>query len=187
MRADNRGEGGILALMSLIGANGLHGKSARRLTVMGLLGAALIYGDGVITPAISVLSALEGVNVVTATFKPYVMPMAVGVLIALFAAQRFGTESIGRAFGPVMLLWFLVIAVLGARRHRAPPGACLLAIDPRHAIAFLAHAGGAGMACARRRVPVHHGRRSALRRHGAFRQRPDAHVLVRRSCCRRCC
>ena len=84
---------------------------------MGLFGAALIYGDGVITPAISVLSALEGVNVVTNTFKPFVMPAAVVILLVLVrSAQRFGTEKIGRAFGPVMLLWFIVIALLGLRR-----------------------------------------------------------------------
>src|ERR1700726_487641 len=112
MRADNHGEGGILALMSLIGANGFA-RGFRVLTSMGLLGAALIYGDGVITPGISVLSALEGLNVVTDSFKPFIMPIAVVILIALFAAQRFGTEKIGRAFGPVMLLWFLVIAALG--------------------------------------------------------------------------
>ena len=88
MRADlNRGEGGILALMSLVGANGFT-PGFRVLTGMGLLGAALIYGDGVITPAISVLSALEGLNVVTASFKPFVMPMAVAILLGLFAAQR---------------------------------------------------------------------------------------------------
>src|SRR6202012_3667099 len=98
MRADNHGEGGILALMSLIGANGFK-KGFRVLTGMGLLGAALIYGDGVITPAISVLSALEGLNAVTASFKPFVMPAALAILIGLFAAQRFGTETIGRAFG----------------------------------------------------------------------------------------
>ncbi len=102
MRADNRGEGGILALMSLIGANGFK-PGFKILTAMGLLGAALIYGDGVITPAISVLSALEGVNVASDGFKPYVMPMAVLILVALFATQRFGTEKIGRAFGPIML------------------------------------------------------------------------------------
>ncbi|HEX4182017.1 MAG TPA: KUP/HAK/KT family potassium transporter, partial [Caulobacteraceae bacterium] len=112
MRADNHGEGGILALMSLVGANSLSGK-ARMLTVMGLLGAALIYGDGVITPSISVLSALEGVNVVTDHLKPFVMPLAVLILIALFMAQKYGTERIGGAFGPIMLTWFVVIAALG--------------------------------------------------------------------------
>ena len=88
-------KGAFWRLMSLVGANGFH-SGARLLTGMGLLGAALLYGDGVITPAISVLSALEGVNVATAALKPFVMPMAVAILVALFAAQRFGTEKIGR-------------------------------------------------------------------------------------------
>jgi len=142
MRADNNGEGGILALMSLIGANGFA-PGVRILTGMGLLGAALIYGDGVITPAISVLSALEGVNVVTASFKPYVMPAAVAILVGLFAAQRYGTEKIGRAFGPIMLLWFLVIALLGATAISKHPGV-IAALDPRHAVEYLAHAGRVG-------------------------------------------
>jgi KUP system potassium uptake protein len=142
MRADNRGEGGILALMSLIGANGFT-PGVRILTGMGLLGAALIYGDGVITPAISVLSALEGVNVVTDSFKPYVMPVAVLILLSLFAAQRFGTAKIGRAFGPVMLLWFLVIAALGIASIAHHPGV-IAAVDPRYAARFMAHSGRAG-------------------------------------------
>lgn len=142
MRADNRGEGGILALMSLIGANGFA-PGFKILTGMGLLGAALIYGDGVITPAISVLSALEGVNVVTSTFKPFVMPAAVVILVCLFAAQRFGTEKIGRAFGPVMLIWFIVIATLGAMGIAGHPGV-LAALDPRHAVGFMVHSGSVG-------------------------------------------
>ena len=142
MQADNRGEGGILALMSLIGANAFA-PGFRLFTGMGLLGAALIYGDGVITPAISVLSALEGVNVVDATFKPFVMPGAVAILLGLFAAQRFGTEKIGRAFGPVMLLWFAVIATLGLLSVARHPGV-IAALDPRHAAEFLAHSGGTG-------------------------------------------
>src|SRR5580698_381448 len=142
MRADNRGEGGILALMSLIGANGFT-PGFKLLTGMGLLGAALIYGDGVITPAISVLSALEGVNVVTESLKPYVMPMAVVILLGLFAAQRFGTEKIGRAFGPVMLLWFIVIALLGVASILKHPDV-IAAVDPRYAIRFMAASGRAG-------------------------------------------
>src|SRR3984957_16578429 len=142
MRADNRGEGGILALMSLIGANGFT-PGFKILTGMGLLGAALIYGDGVITPAISVLSALEGVNVVTTAFKPFVMPMTVVILLGLFAAQRFGTEKIGRAFGPVMLLWFTVIAVLGSASIAHHPGV-VAALDPRYAVRFMAASGSAG-------------------------------------------
>jgi KUP system potassium uptake protein len=142
MRADNQGEGGILALMSLVGANSFAGR-AGFLTVMGLVGAALIYGDGVITPAISVLSALEGVNVVTSVLKPYVMPMAVVVLVVFFAVQRFGTAKIGDAFGPIMLVWFIVIGVLGLSGVVQHP-IVLSAIDPRHAIGFLAHGGAGG-------------------------------------------
>jgi KUP system potassium uptake protein len=142
MRADNGGEGGILALMSLVGANGFAA-GMRMLTGMGLLGAALIYGDGVITPAISVLSALEGINVLTDAFKPFIMPTAVVILIALFAAQRFGTEKIGSAFGPIMLLWFLVIASLGFAAILRHPSV-LVAIDPRYAFDFLRHSGSVG-------------------------------------------
>jgi KUP system potassium uptake protein len=142
MRADNRGEGGILALMSLVGANGFK-PGFKFLTGIGLLGAALIYGDGVITPAISVLSALEGVNVVTSSLKPFVMPMAVVILLGLFAAQRYGTEKIGRAFGPVMMLWFVVIATLGLLSIARHPGV-VAALDPRYAIRFMVHSGGSG-------------------------------------------
>src|SRR6201987_3395992 len=110
MRVANDGEGGILALMSLLGV-----KRERRAVIVavGLFGAALIYGDGAITPAISVLSALEGLDIVTPTFAPYVLPAAVLILIALFAIQLQGTARIGRAFGPIMALWFATIAVLG--------------------------------------------------------------------------
>ena len=137
MRADNRGEGGILALMSLVGADALRGKPAV-LTAMGLLGAALIYGDGVITPAISVLSALEGVNVVTSTLKPFVMPLAVVILVGLFVVQRFGTSTIGKAFAPVMLLWFVVIALLGIGGIASHP-AVFKAFDPLIGLNFLIH------------------------------------------------
>jgi KUP system potassium uptake protein len=112
MRADNHGEGGILALMSLIGVTGWKRRSYLGAT-MGLLGAALIYGDGIITPAISVLSALEGLTIATSAVKPYILPATVGILLALFTAQRFGTATIGRAFGPIMLVWFVTIAVIG--------------------------------------------------------------------------
>jgi KUP system potassium uptake protein len=141
MRADNHGEGGILALMSLVGANSLKGKT-RWLTAAGLLGAALIYGDGVITPSISVLSALEGVNVVTTALKPYVMPLACVILLGLFVVQKHGTARIGKAFGPVMLLWFVVIALLGLSGVIREP-AVLTAINPILAIRFLTHAGAA--------------------------------------------
>src|SRR6516164_6552570 len=134
MRADNHGEGGILALMSMTGAN-WHGRG-RVLIVMGLFGAALIYGDGIITPAISVLSALEGLNQATEIFKPHVMPMAVVVLVALFAVQNRGTAKIGTAFGPIMLIWFVAIAALGIGGIVQRPGV-LAAVNPAHALHFL--------------------------------------------------
>jgi KUP system potassium uptake protein len=143
MRADNHGEGGILALMSLIGANSFR-RGTRLLAIMGLLGAALVYGDGAITPAISVLSALEGVNVVSGALKPFVMPGAVAILLLLFALQRIGTERIGRAFGPIMLLWFGAIALLGLGGIVREPRV-LTAIDPRYAAAFIGHSGGASL------------------------------------------
>ena len=141
MRADNHGEGGILALMSLTGANW----SARGhvLVAMGLFGAALIYGDGIITPAISVLSALEGVNIATNVFKPHIVPMALVILVGLFAVQSRGTASIGKISGPVMLFWFIVIALLGIGGIVRHPGV-LAAADPRHAIGFLARSGWRG-------------------------------------------
>jgi KUP system potassium uptake protein len=110
MSIDNDGEGGILALMSLLGIKKHHRPA---IIAVGLFGAALIYGDGAITPAISVLSALEGLNIATPALKAYVLPGAVAILIALFAIQPLGTSRIGKAFGPIMGLWFLSIAALG--------------------------------------------------------------------------
>jgi len=135
MRADNHGEGGILALMSLVGMNDWRRGTYIGAT-MGLLGAALIYGDGLITPAISVLSALEGVNIATTVLKPYILPLAVIIIVGLFAAQRFGTATIGKAFGPVMLLWFIVIGLLGLIGVVEHP-VVLEAIDPLFGIRLL--------------------------------------------------
>ena len=143
MRADNHGEGGILALMSLTGAQ--WAGRGRTLVVMGLLGAALLYGDGIITPAISVLSAMEGLNVATDAMRAHVMPMAVAVLLALFTVQARGTARIGKAFGPVMLIWFLTIAALGVFGIVHHP-AVLGAADPRHGLRFLAEHGWIGFA-----------------------------------------
>jgi KUP system potassium uptake protein len=144
MRADNHGEGGILALMSMTGANWSK-KSGRTLIVMGLFGAALLYGDGIITPAISVLSALEGLNIATDVFKPHVVAIAVGILFVLFAIQMRGTAQIARASGPVMLAWFAVIAVLGVVGVSRHP-AVIAAIDPRYGIALLTGHGWSGLA-----------------------------------------
>ena len=138
MRISNDGEGGILALMSLLSLN----RSNRPIiAAVGLFGAALIYGDGAITPAISVLSALEGLKLVAPTFNPYVLPAAVAVLIGLFAIQPQGTANIGKAFGPIMAFWFVVIGALGVWGIAQHP-AVLWALDPRHGIEYL-FSGGA--------------------------------------------
>ena len=143
MRADNHGEGGILALMSMTSGNWTEGR--RVLIVLGLFGAALLYGDGIITPAISVLSALEGLNVATDVFKPHVVLMAVAILFALFAIQRRGTAQIAKVSGPVMLLWFAVIAALGVSGIARHP-AVIAAVDPRYGIALLIGHGWSGIA-----------------------------------------
>jgi KUP system potassium uptake protein len=133
MSIDNDGEGGILALMSLLGTK----KHQRPIIVaIGLFGAALIYGDGAITPAISVLSALEGLNIATGAVQPYVLPGAVAILIALFAIQPQGTARIGKAFGPVMSVWFLAIAVMGIAGIVRHP-AVLAALNPFYGMHFL--------------------------------------------------
>jgi len=134
MRADNHGEGGILALMALTGAR--WSGRGRWLIAIGLFGAALIYGDGIITPAISVLSAVEGVNVATDVFRPYTMPIAAGILIGLFAVQRHGTATVGKTFGAVMLLWFVTMAVLGISSVARHPDV-LRALNPEHGVLLL--------------------------------------------------
>src|SRR5687767_2718001 len=137
MRADNRGEGGIMALTALALKAVLDEPRWRgTLVVIGTFGAALFYGDAVLTPAISVLSAVEGLEVGTQAFTPYVVPIAVGVLVALFALQAQGTETVGRLFGPVTLLWFLAIGAAGLSGVVREP-AVLAALNPLHALRFL--------------------------------------------------
>lgn len=133
MRIDNHGEGGIMALMSLLMEKG---KGGRWVIFSALIGAALIYGDGAITPAISVLSALEGLEMVIPESQPYILPLTVAVLLALFLLQPFGTARIGKIFGPVMAVWFLAIAALGVRGIVQHPSV-LLALNPAYGIAFL--------------------------------------------------
>lgn len=117
-RADNQGQGGILALVALLKNRGHWGKFV---AVAGMLGAALFYGDVVITPAISVLSATEGLTVISPSFERFILPVSLAVLIAIFAIQPLGTEKVGKAFGPIMLLWFVTLAGLGIpQNHRAP-------------------------------------------------------------------
>ena len=140
MSVDNDGEGGILALLSLIGVKRQHRPG---IIAIGLFGAALIYGDGAITPAISVLSALEGLDIATPGFAPYVLPASVVILIALFTVQPQGTARIGRTFGPIMALWFVTIAVLGIWGVARHPSV-LVAINPRYAIDYLRSGGAIG-------------------------------------------
>ncbi|AKU92378.1 Kup system potassium uptake protein [Vulgatibacter incomptus] len=136
MKADNRGEGGIFALLALLPP--VRGKHGGTLVVAALLGAALLYGDGIITPAISVLSAIEGLEVATTALRPAVVPLTVVILLFLFGFQKRGTERIGRLFGPVMAGWFLVLAALGVRGILMHPGV-LEAVNPSYAVAFFAH------------------------------------------------
>ena len=137
MRADNNGEGGILALTALVSPTSRLGTVARGsgLVLLGLFGTALLYGDGMITPAISVLSAVEGIQVVAPSLDRLVVPIAVIILVGLFAIQHRGTSVIGRVFGPVMVLWFVTLGVLGITHVLGEPSV-LRAFDPTRAIAF---------------------------------------------------
>src|SRR3954469_24723894 len=136
LRASNRGEGGIMALLALAaGAIGAHSRWRASLLVVGVFGAALFYGDAVLTPAISVLSAVEGLEVGTSALKPYIVPLATAILVALFLIQKRGTGFVGLLFGPVCALWFVALAAVGAWNIAANP-AVLEALDPRHALRF---------------------------------------------------
>ncbi|HEX2609869.1 MAG TPA: KUP/HAK/KT family potassium transporter, partial [Gemmatimonadales bacterium] len=139
MRADNRGEGGILALMALVRSKSVAGRVPvqRLLIPMGLFGAALLYGDGVITPAISVLGAIEGLGVLAPVFDHLVVPTTVVILLALFLFQRRGTAGVGAVFGPITLTWFICIAALGIRGIMLEPSV-LRAINPWYALHFFA-------------------------------------------------
>jgi KUP system potassium uptake protein len=137
MRADNQGEGGILALTALLPQSDPNNPRWPLLVLLGIFGASLLYGDGIITPAITVLGAVEGLKTVTPLFDPYVVPATVVILIAVFAIQRHGTHRVGKLFGPVMVLWFAVIATLGIVWLVRQP-VVLTAVDPRHAVTFFA-------------------------------------------------
>ena len=137
LRADNDGEGGILALLSLVAADQVaNGARLPVLVLLGVIGASLLYGDGVITPAISVLSAMEGLKLVAPGFEHFIVPATIAVLIGLFVIQRYGTGSIGKLFGPIMVIWFVVIGGLGAANIWMAP-AILRAVSPTEAVSFL--------------------------------------------------
>jgi len=139
MRFDNRGEGGILALMGLVGIGGRTRGAMLKTTlvVIGVFGSALLYGDGMVTPAISVLSAVEGLNIATPMFTPYVIPLTIIILVLLFLFQRRGTAGVGAIFGPIMIVWFSLLVLMGVRGILWEP-TVLLAINPIHAVHFFA-------------------------------------------------
>ncbi len=137
LRADNHGEGGLVAMLALASQSVKHRPELRRvLLVVGIFGTCLFYGDGVITPAISVLGAVEGLEVVSPTFKKFVIPLTLVILFALFVVQKRGTASMGRFFGPIMVVWFVVIAGLGIINIAADPH-ILVAISPHYAVGFM--------------------------------------------------
>ncbi|MDP1612933.1 MAG: potassium transporter Kup [Sulfuritalea sp.] len=137
LRADNKGEGGIMALMARVLADeGITGRTRQAVILLGLFGAALFYGDGLITPAISVLSAVEGLEVATPVFAPYIVPITLGILVALFWIQSHGTAKVGVAFGPITCLWFVALAALGVMQIVRHPSV-LAGLWPGHALAFL--------------------------------------------------
>ena len=143
LRADNQGEGGILALTALATSKNLRPNAHKLALAVGLFGAALLFGDGIITPAISVLSAVEGLKLATPAFEPFILPIASVILVLLFSAQRRGTGSVGAVFGPVMLLWFLTLAVLGVMNILRHPGIAQ-AVNPVHAVGFFVRNGRLG-------------------------------------------
>ncbi|TQF14272.1 potassium transporter Kup [Myxococcus llanfairpwllgwyngyllgogerychwyrndrobwllllantysiliogogogochensis] len=146
MRADNRGEGGILALMALVmqRQKGQQAHTARPVLItLGIFGAALLYGDGLITPAITVLSAVEGLSVATPVFEPFIVPITLAILVVLFLVQRHGTAGIGAVFGPVMCVWFFTLAALGVKELVHNP-AVLGALSPTHGFMLFVHNGWHG-------------------------------------------
>ncbi len=143
MRADNRGEGGILSLMTVVHrALPIASPLSYSIGILGILGTAFFFGDAVITPAMSVLSAVEGMELVAPALHPYVLPVALAVLVALFASQRFGTDKVGRVFGPVMSVWFVCIALLGVAQIVKNP-AVLMALNPAYGVSFFLENGSA--------------------------------------------
>jgi KUP system potassium uptake protein len=142
MRADNEGEGGIMALISLVQGATIRSRQAKfALIALGAFGASLFYGDGMITPAVSVLSAVEGLGIAAPGLEDYVIPITLVIITTLFSIQRFGTSAVGRLFGPVMGLWFVVIGLLGLVKVVGDPGV-LRALSPTYGISFFVHHGG---------------------------------------------
>ena len=185
LRADNRGEGGILALMALAMATARREKLlGKAIVALGLFGAALLYGDGMITPAISVLSAVEGLELAAPELEVVVVPLTVVILVGVFAIQRRGTAGVGAMFGPVTLRLVRRNRRARNRSDRRATRGCLLALSPTYAIALHQPWHGGFLPGSRSGVSGGHRRRGALRRHGPFRRAPDSTHLVRRGSAR---
>ena len=170
MRADNRGEGGILALLALVRGDRVHG-GHRALIAAALFGSALLYGDGIITPAISVLGAVEGLSIATPALEPYIVWIAVIIITALFAVQSRGTHGVGRVFGPLTLVWFVCIAALGIRGILIEP-AVLAALNPWYAVQFFVREGVGGLVVLAAVVLVVTGGEALYADMGHFGKRP---------------
>ena len=176
LRADNNGEGGTLSLMALAQRTLKKGRGV--VLTLGVIGAAMFYGDSVITPAISVLSAVEGLKLITPAFSDYVVPCTVLILVLLFAVQSRGTAKVATFFGPVMVIWFITLAVGGVMHISDDPGV-VMALDPTHGFFFLIEHKLIGARDARRGVPGRHRRRGALCRPRPFRPPADPVRLAR--------
>ena len=170
MRVDNDGEGGIMALITLLRrwTSNTSMRITAVLAALGIFGATLFLGDSMITPAISVLSAVEGFKVVDPGFADFVIPVTVVIIVALFTSQRFGTAAVGRLFGPVMIVWFSVLAICGIRGISDQPQ-ILKALSPTYAIGLLVRPFSLGVLRPRRNRAVRDGSRGPLRRHGPLR------------------
>ena len=172
LRADNHGEGGIMALVALIEQLGERPPQADVLVTVGILGAALFYGDGMLTPAISVVSAVSGLQVASPALAAQIVPFSLAILIALFALQRFGTGAVGALFGPIMLVWFAVLAAIGGNEVPPIPG-ILRALSPTYGASFLVGDPGAGFLSLASVFLAVTGGRGDLRRHGPLRPPGD--------------
>ncbi len=175
LRADNNGEGGTLSLTAL--ASRALGRRTAFVFILGVIGAAMFLGDSVITPAISVLSAVEGLKLATPAFEHYVVPLTVVILIGLFAVQSRGTARVAAFFGPIMVVWFVAIAIAGAMHIRDDPRV-LAAINPLYGVEFLLEHGEIGLVTLGAVFLVRHRRRGALCRSRPFRPQADPDRLA---------
>ena len=178
LNADNKGEGGTLSLMAL--AQRVLGNQMVLIPILAMIGAALFYGDAMITPAISVLSAVEGLKIITPALEPYVLPITLVIIIALFAVQARGTASVAALFGPITLVWFIAIAFAGLA-HIGDYPAILLSFNPAYAVSFLSSHGIIGLVNLGCRIPRGNRCGSALRRPRPFWQTP--HSIGLDHCC----